>query len=107
MVHCSVCGRRLYEQTDTFEGFPSSPSFNGWDRREHATRAVISDTCEDCHAQLLAAVVEVANKIVAANQEAWNQRRAELVAWQEQEKEYARCRDAFEREWRARQPDHR
>lgn len=107
MVHCSVCGTRIYEQWDNCGSFPSSPNFNGWNREENATHAVISETCVGCYDQLRAAVVEVANRIVADNQAVVDQRRAELVKWQEREKEYARAKAAFEREYRARQPDRR
>ena len=102
MIHCSVCGTRLYEQTDNYGSFPSSPNFKGWNREENARQAAIADTCESCHAKLSDAIVVVANEIVAANRAVVEQRRAEFVAWREQEKEYARARAAFERDWRAR-----
>lgn len=102
MLYCSVCGTRIFEQIDNFGAFQSSPRFNGWDRREGTTHAVITDTCESCYMQILAAVVAVANKIVADNQAVVDQRRAELVAWQRRETSYAEARAAFEREWRAK-----
>ena len=102
MVHCSVCGTRIYEQTDNFGGFPSSPSFNGWNLSGHPSHPVISDTCGSCHDRLLNALVVVANEIVSDNQSVVDQRRAELVAWQEQENEYAMARAEFELNYRRR-----